>query len=228
MIRISKILAQAGIASRRKAEALIASGRVSLNGRIVTAQGTQADPARDELRVDGRPIQPAKPHHYFAYYKPRGLLVTKSDELGRKGIFQTLRLPPQVNSVGRLDKDSEGLLLLSDDGAFIQEYTHPSFEIPKVYRVQISRPLNREEGKRLIKGIPLREKTVRVRWVRPLKKTPGHWVTLELREGVKREIRRMLEALGIRVLRLIRIQHGSVRLGSLKPGGLMRLKNRPK
>jgi 23S rRNA pseudouridine2605 synthase len=229
VIRLSKILSQAGIASRRNAELLIHEGRVKVNGLVVREQGTKADPEVDEIHVDGRCLpRPKEGHHYLAYYKPRGVVVTKQDELGRRGIFDELELPPAVNAVGRLDKESEGLLLLSDDGNFIQEFTHPSFQIPKVYHVCIARPLTEKEQNRLTEGMEFPEKKVRAQWVRPVKKPGGIWVAMELREGVKREIRRMFDALMVEVHRLIRVQQGSVKLGNMKPGELRLLKSRPR
>lgn len=227
--RLQKVLSRAGVASRRRAEAMILAGQVRVNGQVVRTLGTQVDLGQDTVEVGGERLQPKQDFHYFAYYKPRGLVVTKRDELGRQGIFAELDLPPEVNAVGRLDKDSEGLLLLSDDGDFVQHYTHPSFEVSKVYRVQISRPLNNSEIKQLLAGLPLDGKRARVHSVLPKKrKGPGHWVELELREGKKREIRRLLDQLDIKVSRLIRIAHGSVRLGTLKPGELKVLKKRPR
>jgi pseudouridine synthase len=225
--RLSKILSQAGIASRRNAEQLIQDGRVKVNGKVVEQMGVKADPAVDKIEVDGRLLKAPKSHHYYAYYKPRGIVVSKRDELGRKGIFNLLKLPPAVNAVGRLDKDSEGLLLLSDDGDFIQQFTHPSFQVPKVYHVEISRALKTTEKKLLLQGMKFPEKLVRLQWIHPLNRPQGIWVALELREGVKREIRRMFEALGIEVLRLIRVQQGPVKLGNMKPGELRLLKFRP-
>jgi len=228
-IRLSKILSQAGVASRRHAEAFILDGRVKVNGAVVNQMGTKADPAVDEITVDGRRLaRPKQRNYYLAYYKPRGVVVTKRDELGRRGIFDELELPPEVNAVGRLDKESEGLLLLSDDGDFIQQFTHPSFQVAKVYHVCIPRPLTEKEQNRLTEGMQFPEKKVRVQWIRPVKKAGGVWLALELREGVKREIRRMFEALMIPVHRLIRVQQGSVKLGNMKPGELRLLKSRPK
>lgn len=228
-IRLSKILSNAGVASRRHAEAFIREGRVKVNGQVVTQMGSKADPAIDEIQVDGRRLaRPKKTYHYLAYYKPRGVVVTKRDELGRRGIFDDLALPPAVNAVGRLDKESEGLLLLSDDGDFIQEFTHPSFQVPKVYHVCIARPLTEKEQNRLTEGMEFPEKKVRAQWVKPVKKPGGVWLAIELREGVKREIRRMFEALMIPMHRLIRVQQGSVKLGNMEPGELRLLKSRPK
>jgi len=226
--RLQKVLSRSGVASRRHAEAMIQAGQVQVNGEVVRTLGVKVDPERDRIRVAGKILSQTKRSHYFAYYKPRGLVVTKQDELGREGIFSQLELPPAVNAVGRLDKDSEGLLLLSDDGDFVQRYTHPSFEVPKLYRVKIHRPLQAGEAERLLRGLPLDGKPARVHRVVPRDRGRDHWVELELREGRKREIRRLMELLGIRVERLIRIAHGSVRLGTLKPGEIKVLKGRPR
>ncbi|HKY64674.1 MAG TPA: pseudouridine synthase [bacterium] len=222
--RLQKILSRAGIASRRHAEAAILSGRVKVNGKIVRELGVKADPAADSIEVDGKALrQPESKHRYFAYYKPRGVVVSKSDPQGRKTVFDLLRLPPEVNAVGRLDKESEGLLLLTDDGEFLQRYTHPSFEIRKVYQVQVSRPLEPEERRRLLGGIELEEKRVKALQLKRIPSKGGLWIEITLGEGVKREIRRMLEAVGIRVLRLIRVRHGEIVLGSLQPGQMVEI-----
>ncbi len=217
--RLQKILSRAGIASRRHAETAILSGRVKLNGKIVRELGVKADPVTDSIEIDGQPLrQPKAKHRYFAYYKPRGVMVSKRDPQGRKTVFDLLKLPPEVNAVGRLDKESEGLLLLTDDGEFLQRYTHPSFGIRKVYQVQVSRPLEPEERQRLLDGVELEEKRVKALSLKRHPAAEGHWIEITLGEGVKREIRRMLETVGIRVLRLIRVRHGEVVLGELQPG----------
>jgi 23S rRNA pseudouridine2605 synthase len=225
--RLQKILSRAGISSRRKAEELIAAGKVAVNDRVVRELGSRADPAVDKISVAGKRLVLSGGKRYYAYYKPRGLVVSKSDELGRKTIFDLLRVPKSCNTAGRLDKDSEGLLLLSDDGDWLQRYTHPSGEVAKIYHVHLSRQLTSNETERLKSGMVLDGKKVRAVRVRIFRKHREPWLELELREGVKREIRRMLEILGVRVRRLIRVQHGSVRLGLLQPGEIMELKHRP-
>jgi len=225
--RLQKILSRAGISSRRQAENLIEAGKVSVNGAVVLKLGSKADPEVDKIIISGKPIQLSSQFHYYVYYKPRGLLVSKRDDWGGKTVFDALKLPPEVNAVGRLDKDSEGLLLLTDDGDFLQSYTHPSFQIPKIYHVQITRPLTEQEVGKMLKGIELEEKVVKAFRVVPVKKKAGIWVEMELREGVKREIRRMLSSLRVGVLRLIRVQHGTLRLGSLRPGEIRELPKKP-
>ncbi len=231
--RLQKILARAGVASRRAAEVLIVQGQVKVNGQVVNQLGTRVDPQNDCIEVSGKKIlfSEKRSKLYYAYYKPVGLVVTKHDELGRKGIFAELNLPAAVNAVGRLDKDSEGLLLLSNDGEFIHRYTHPSFQISKIYRVLISRPLTYEERQTLRAGILSEGKKLKAFSIKkikisshpPLSRIPQHWIEIELREGLKREIRRMMAHFDIRVLRLIRVQHGEFKIENLKPGELRQL-----
>lgn len=224
--RLQKILSRAGIASRRKAEDLLKAGRVSVNGQV-QGLGAKADPDEDKILVDGKPLQLPQTFRYYAYYKPRGLVVTKQDELGRRGIFAKLNLPQAVNAVGRLDKNSEGLLLLSDDGEFIERYTHPRFQVPKRYEVRISRKLRAGEMRQLLQGIPVEDKIAKAHQAIQWSEAGELWLGLELREGIKREIRRMLEFLEVKVLRLIRVQHGVVELGEMAPGELMKLPRCP-
>lgn len=231
--RLQKLLSRAGVASRRAAENLIVQGRVKVNGKTVAELGVKADPALDEITVSGQKIifSSEQEKLYYAYYKPVGLVVTKQDELGRKGIFAELHLPNSVNAVGRLDKDSEGLLLLSNDGDFIYHYTHPSFEVSKVYQVKISRPLTYQERETLRSGIISEGKKLKAFSVKKIlfskvaysHQNQGYWIEIELREGQKREIRRMMHHFEIRVLRLIRIRHGKYSLGEMRPGELKKL-----
>lgn len=223
MERLQKILSRAGISSRRRAEEIILAGRVRINGKIVKELGAKADIAQDAILVDGKPIHRPKVHQYYAYHKPRGVVVTKRDDFGRTTVFDLLKLPKAVNSVGRLDKESEGLLLLTDDGELLQRYTHPSFEVRKVYHVHVTRLPDAEERRKMREGIALEEKEVHAFSVKALPVKEEPWIEIVLGEGIKREIRRMLEVFGIKVKRLIRVKHGEVELGLLKPGQLIPL-----
>lgn len=223
MERLQKILSRAGVASRRRAEELILAGRVKVNGKAVRELGVRADFAADEISVDGQTLRRPTFHRYFAYYKPRGIVVTKRDDFGRKTVFDLLDLPKAVNSVGRLDKESEGLLLLTDDGELLQRYTHPSFQVKKVYQVRVTRLPSPDERRRMKEGIQLEEKEVHAFSVKTLQGRDGLWLEIVLGEGIKREIRRMLETFGIKVLQLIRVKHGEVELGQLKPGQIREL-----
>jgi pseudouridine synthase len=227
--RLQKVLSRAGLFSRRHAEAAILSGRVKVNHQIIQQLGEKVDPITDLIEVDGVPIPIKKTFHYYKYYKPRGLVVSKRDELGRETIYSELGLPPEVNSVGRLDKDSEGLLLLTDDGELIQKYTHPSFQIPKIYHVLLSRAVSPQEKDQLLKGVEVEQKKVRAFKIKKIFPNAwgynrGNWIEIEIREGIKREIRRMFQYFGNRVLRLIRIQHGKIKLGTMKSGQVVPLK----
>jgi len=223
MERLQKILSRAGISSRRSAEEIILAGRVRINGEVVKQLGAKADATKDQILVDGKPIHRPQTHQYYAYHKPRGVVVTKRDDFGRTTVFDLLKLPKAVNSVGRLDKESEGLLLLTDDGELLQRYTHPSFEVRKVYHVQVSRLPTADEKRKMREGIALEEKEVRAFSVKPLPMKEEPWIEVVLGEGIKREIRRMLEVFGIKVRRLIRVKHGEVELGPLKSGQIIPL-----
>lgn len=225
--RLQKILSRAGISSRRQAESLILAAKVSVNGVVVSTLGAKADPERDKIEVNGKRLSFSPRYHYYAYYKPRGLIVSKRDDWGNRTVFDELKLPSAVNAVGRLDQDSEGLLLLSDDGEFLQRYTHPSFQISKVYHVQVTRALSEAEKVKFLKGIALEEKVVRAEKIKTFTNDGMLWIEIELKEGVKREIRRMLSSLAIQVKRLIRVRHGSVTLDGLSPGDCIQLKRKP-
>jgi pseudouridine synthase len=227
MERLQKILARAGLASRREAERWIVEGRITVNGAIVRKLGTQADPAKDSIKVDGKRVKPASAPLYYALHKPPGVITTLNDPEHRPDITPFLaRLGEKrrVFPVGRLDYNTTGLLLLTNDGELALRLTHPRFGATKVYRGKLSACPTEEELQRLRKGIRLDDgmtAPARVRIVDRLKKNA--WVEIELNEGRKREVRRMFEALGYFVEKLIRIRVGTVSLGDLPPGELRSL-----
>ena len=198
--RIQKIMAEQGLCSRRAAEQIIAEGRVKVNGHPVKV-GDKMDPNRDVLHVDDERIYIKKDQqlYYLALYKPRGYVTTASDELGRKTVMELVSdIPARLYPVGRLDKDSEGLLLMTNDGAFAQAVTHPSGGISKLYRVTVQ-------------PMPCA--------INVVTDEPGRTVMeMTLKEGKNREIRRMCETVGLEVVRLKRNAEGVVKLGMLKPG----------
>ena len=217
--RLQKLLAQAGIASRRKAETWILDGKVRVNGRVAKL-GDKADPARDKILVDGRPLEVHTAMRYLMLHKPRGFVTTMADERGRKCVAELVaEVPERVYPVGRLDRESEGLLLLTNDGAFANAMMHPSHHVPKTYRVTIHPGITENQLTQLAIGIPLDGRKTAPAGVRVLKQEPGR-VVLEivLQEGRNRQIRRMCEALGLEVARLKRIAIGPVRLWMLQPG----------
>jgi 23S rRNA pseudouridine2605 synthase len=222
--RLQKVLAAAGVASRRHSEEYIRAGRVAVNGRTVTERGTRVDPARDRITLDGRPIHPAVAYHYIAFHKPRGYLTTASDERGRSTVFNLLGQSGQrVFTVGRLDKDSEGLLLLTNDGALAFRLTHPRYGIEREYRVLLEGAATQEGVTRLRDGA-----VVEGRRVKPLRAaqeaTAGSagvtefWVRIVLTEGRKREVRMIAQAAGYAVRRLVRVRYGPISLGNLPVG----------
>ena len=217
-------MARAGLASRREAEQWIVQGRVAVNGRCVRELGTQADPARDSIRVDGRLLRPAASGVYLAFHKPGGVLTTMRDTEGRPTVADYLRAgghPPGVVPAGRLDYGTSGLLLLSNDGDLVHLLTHPRHGVRKAYEVKLSGTPTEEQLERLRRGVRLEDGVTapaRVRVLRRLKRKA--WLCIELREGRNRQVRRMVEAVGHKVERLVRSRFGPIALGALAPGAL--------
>ena len=218
--RLQKIISTAGVASRRHAEKLITAGRVSVNNEVVTELGVKADAQKDVIRIDGTTISVEKTMHYIALHKPAGYVTTLDDPQKRSTVVDLLRdVPERVYPVGRLDYDSSGLLLLTNDGDFAQKIQHPSFRIPKVYRVKIQGRLNKEELKQLGKGVKLPDGIFKPENMQIEKfNDKSSWIRLTLREGKNRIIRRGFENAGHRVARLVREEIGSVTLQGLKEG----------
>ncbi|HIS69650.1 MAG TPA: rRNA pseudouridine synthase [Candidatus Gallacutalibacter stercoravium] len=218
-IRLQKMLADCGVASRRKAEDLIEQGAVLVNGAVAHL-GDKVDPNRDRVTVQGRDVQPAMQHYYVMLYKPRGFVTTMSDERGRKCVAELVQdIPARLYPVGRLDKDSEGLLLMTNDGDFANAVIHPSKHIPKTYRVTVRPSVTEEQLAMMSVGMELDGRMTAPAGVKVLQKEPGR-VVLEivLHEGRNRQIRKMCEQLGLEVARLKRTAIGSLRLGMLAQG----------
>jgi 23S rRNA pseudouridine2605 synthase len=223
MLRLQKILAAAGVASRRKAEQLISSGRVSVNGKTVTELGTKADPAADTITVDGKPLQPPQRFVYFLLNKPKGYVTTVSDPEGRPTVMQLLgNLPERVYPVGRLDYASEGLLLLTNDGALAQQLTKAASHVPKTYHVKISGQPEEQAIQRLRNGVTItlddnrRVKTSPAK-IRLLESASNPWYEVTLIEGRNRQIRRMFQSVGFLVEKIKRVQLGPLTL-NVPPG----------
>ena len=222
MIRLQKFLANAGVASRRKAEELIAAGRVVVNGQVVTELGVKVDPDSDQVAVDGRRIESAE-LTWIMLHKPRGYVCTRDDPQGRPTIYDLL--PESLHSlfyVGRLDVDSEGLLLLTNAGDAAHRLLHPSFRVPRVYDVLVNGAVSEETVHRLQTGVELDDGPARAESVKILGDSR---LRLMLREGRKREVRRMLQKIGHKVQRLKRISYGPVELGKLPEGKWRQLSN---
>jgi 23S rRNA pseudouridine2605 synthase len=219
--RLQKILARMGIASRRAAEELIAEGRVTVNGERATL-GMKADPAHSHIKVDGKLLFRAEPLVYYMLNKPRGVVSTLADPEGRPTVRDLLRgVRYRVFPVGRLDYDSEGLLLLTNDGEFSNALLHPSRKIPKTYVVKVKGVMPEEKMLKLRRGIRLedgRTQPARVRLIR--ESSANSWVEVTITEGRKRQVRRMVEAVGHQALKLRRISINGVKLSGLEPGAL--------
>ena len=216
--RLQKILSARGIASRRKAEEMITAGRVSVNG-IPAALGDTADPETDEILVDGRPLPSVQSHVYILLNKPRGFVTTLSDEKGRPNVSQLVEdCGVRVYPVGRLDMDSEGLLLLTNDGDFANTLTHPKHEVEKTYEVWATGyAIGAEE--RLMRPITLDGYTIKPPKVKLLKATGDQaHLLVTIHEGRNRQVRRMCEAAGMHVTRLRRVREGTLSLGDLPKG----------
>jgi 23S rRNA pseudouridine2605 synthase len=218
------VLARAGLGSRRACEELIAAGRVLVNGLPVTL-GARVDPARDVVRVDGAAIPTAAGLVHLAVHKPPGMVSAMSDDSGRPYVGELVRdHGPGLHHVGRLDVDSEGLLLVMNDGALSHRLTHPSYGVPKRYLVELDGQLRRAESRSLREGVDLEDGPARADDLQVVDATPGRTlVEIEVHEGRNRIVRRMFEALDLPVLRLLRLSVGPIRLGELKPGRVRHL-----
>jgi 23S rRNA pseudouridine2605 synthase len=224
-VRLQKVLASAGVASRRKAEELIRSGRVKVDGIVVKEMGTRIDPSEAVVHVDGNRVVLRADQVYLALNKMPGVLSTMSDELGRPNIGQLLEdRPERLFHVGRLDMDSEGLLLLTNDGDLAHRLTHPSYGVPKTYMAEIPGPVPRDLGRRLRAGVELEDGPAKVDSFEVVDVHNGRAVVeIVLHEGRKHIVRRMLDAVEHPVSRLVRTKIGDVQLGHQRPGTLRKL-----
>lgn len=225
--RIAKVLARRGVASRREAERMIEAGRVSVNGQRLTSPALNVRTS-DRIEVDGTPVAEAEPPRLWLYHKPAGLVTTERDEKGRPTVFENLPEGlPRVMSVGRLDLTSEGLLLLTNDGEIKRRLELPSTGWLRKYRVRLKGTPSDESFEPLRKGITVDGVDFQPMQVTLDRQQGGNaWVTMALREGKNREIRRAVETIGMTVNRLIRISYGPFRLGELKPGAVEEVKGR--
>jgi len=223
MERLQKTLARAGIASRRAAERLIEDGRVRVNGEVVTERGTKVDPDRDILAVDGKRVAPPPSvHRYLALHKPRGVVTTLSDPKGRPTIAGLLRPGSgRVYPIGRLDLQTEGLLLLTDDGDLARDLMHPSNKVPKTYRAKVRGNPAPDSLERVARGLVLDGRRTRAARARLVRSTGQNaWVEITVVEGRKHQVRRMLQAVGHPVVKLQRIGFDGISLAGLPPGAV--------
>lgn len=224
MERLQKVIAQAGLASRRKAEDWIRSGRVKVNGQVVTALGVKVNPARDTIEVDGTPLRPEK-LVYIMLHKPEGYVTTLRDPQGRPTVIDLLHgIPQRLFPVGRLDYNTRGLLLLTNDGALAHRLAHPSYEVVKVYQARLRGSITDEAIRRLREGVRLVDGMTAPAAVRLLSRKGGtSRIEIGIREGRNRQVRRMLAAVGFPVVELVRVRFGPLELGDLPEGKFRRL-----
>lgn len=218
--RLQKILSQAGIASRREAETMITAGRVAVNGTVVTELGTKADPATDRITCDGKPVKPVTRKVYILLYKPAGYMTTLRDPEGRPLVTDLLKdVGERVYPVGRLDYNTEGLLLLTNDGAWANSLAHPRHEVEKEYMVRVQGAVTGEQIGRLASGVELEDGLTAPATVRVVNESEKNsWISVTIHEGRYRQVRRMCAEVGLSVVRLKRVRYGSLELGDLKPG----------
>lgn len=221
--RLQKILARAGYGSRRACEKLILEGRVSVAGKAVRVLGSRADPQKQEIRVDGEPVRAEKPA-YFLLHKPRGVICSTHDPAGRPLAVKLIDDPRRLFTVGRLDEDSEGLLLVTNDGELANRLTHPRHRVEKTYRARVDGRVAGEQLEQLRRGVWLAEgRTAPVEVTVRRVRSGSSELELKLREGLNRQVRRMLAAAGLRCRRLKRVGLGPLRLGDLPSGAYREL-----
>lgn len=223
MVRLNKYLAECGVGSRRKCDQFILESKVTVNGQIETRLGTKIDENVDSIKVNGRSVKPVKRFDYYILNKPEGVVTTVSDEKGRKTVLDLIKTKKRLFPVGRLDIDSTGLLLLTNDGALAYTLTHPKFEVDKIYSVRLDRPLKDKDKKELESGVELAEGTTSACTI----EFPNHEnkkrVRITLHQGWKRQLRRMFAMLGYEVLELRRIGFACLSLRGLKGGAYRRM-----
>ena len=216
--RLQKILARAGFASRRGAERLMEEGRVTVNGEIAREPGTKADLETDDVRVDGVRVKAPKGPVYIVLNKPRGFVTTRQDPEGRPTVMDLVPPVAGLFPVGRLDVTTEGLILLTNDGAFAERVSHPRYEVPRVYQAKVHRVPDPQTLDRLRRGVRVEGDYMSVDRVRIIEADNNAWVEVALHEGKRHEVKRLLEAVGHPVSKLRRVSFGPVTVRGLEPG----------
>ena len=217
--RLQKYMARCGIASRRKAEEIILQGHVKVNGIIVKELGSKVDPEKDEITVYGKIIYEKEEHIYIKLYKPEGYITTVKDQFNRKTVLDLINIKERIYPIGRLDYDTSGLLLLTDDGDLANKLMHPKYRIFKTYEVELKGSIKKESINILRKGVLIDGYKTAPAKVKLLKQTQNNTsVQISIHEGKNRQVRKMFEAVGNKVIKLKRISFGNIGLGQLKPG----------
>jgi len=227
-LRLNKLIADSGLASRRHADRMIEEGQVSVNGKRVYELGIKVDPAHDHILVNGKPLKKPLENIYILFNKPKGVLTTMEDPLGRPTIAEYLEgVPGRVFPVGRLDWDSEGLLLLTNDGDFANRVTHPKEEVTKTYMVKVDGQPSKEDLQKLLRGVSIVGGRVAAKHIEKVKRQEGSdkydWYKMVITEGKNRQIRQMFEKIGFDVMKLQRVAIGRLRIGNVERGELVYL-----
>jgi 23S rRNA pseudouridine2605 synthase len=223
LIRINRFMSMCGIASRRKSEELVGQGRVTVNGVLVQDLSTRIDPARDGVFVDGKQILPLREPVYLVMNKPKDTITTLHDERGRRSVVDLFRSRDRVYPVGRLDRNTTGVLLFTNDGEFANQLMHPRREIPKSYQVSCDKPVKPEHLRQLAAGIRLEDGMTAPARVTPIPGAKGREVGITIHEGRNRQVRRMFETLGYAVEKLDRVAYGPVTKEGLPRGSVRKL-----
>lgn len=227
-LRLNKLIADSGLASRRHADRMIEEGQVTVNGKRVYELGIKVDPAHDSVMVNGKPLKKPLENIYILFNKPRGVLTTMEDPLDRPTIAEYLEgVPGRVFPVGRLDWDSEGLLLLTNDGDFANKVTHPKAEVTKTYMVKVDGQPSPDDIKKLLRGVSIVGGRVAAKHIEKIKRQEGSdqydWYKMVITEGKNRQIRQMFEKIGFDVMKLQRVAIGRLRIGNVERGELVYL-----
>ncbi len=218
MIRLNKFLANAGIASRRKADQMIVEGKVKLNGKLVTDLGVKVDPRKDRIFVEGKQVALLDEPVYIVFNKPKDCISTSSDERGRTTILDYVKVKQRIFSIGRLDRNTTGVLLLTNDGEFANRLMHPKFEIKKAYKVTLDKPLTRDDAQKLADGIRLSDGLTKPAEIHFIAGSRNKVVGLNIHEGRNRQVHRMFEILGYEVKKLDRVAYGDITYKGLPRG----------
>ncbi len=218
LTRLNKLISNAGITARRKADELIFTGRVTVNMQIVTEPGTKVNPERDVVKVDGEKVKPLTEFIYVVLFKPRGYVTTTHDDKGRPTVMDLIGLNTRLYPIGRLDYDTDGVLLLTNDGEFSNMMMHPRHKIFKTYFAKLDKPMEENDVKKLREGVMIDGRPTSRAKVRIIPNTGEQNIWISIHEGRNRQVRRMLEELGYLVQRLKRVEYARIGLDNLKPG----------
>jgi 23S rRNA pseudouridine2605 synthase len=218
LTRLNKYIASSGFAARRKADELIQTGRVTVNRKTVTELGTKINPEEDTVKIDGETVKLQSKNIYILLNKPKGYITTTSDELGRPKVMDLVKVKDRVYPVGRLDYDSEGLLLLTNDGDLANKLMHPKYKVLKTYHVKVNKPIDEIKLHKLRTGVKVEGKLTGPAIVKIIPGTGDHEIIVTIHEGRNRQVRKMLEAIGLFVRKLKRIEYAGLKLEKVKPG----------